>query len=283
MDILKSMKNILGFVALAVVCFSTNKVYADCDSTAGLHYPTQMPPNYQGSAQTNTFNCAIHGSKELSLEEMNARADLIPPNLNNRFYVMLGGNAAAEGVMSVKNSSEYNNSTTLAIGTLSNDHNKTASNNFELGVGYVWKDVAFEVEWLALKSVPFTTEVNGISPTFTFNSTVKGDALLGSLYWIFKDMYNVKVYGALIVGYTKNNTVSYINSGDSYAINRYRISYGLGVGARFNIVSRLYADIIGRYIMLGAVRMEATNGVNYAYLKATRTWLGASVRLLWLI
>ncbi len=277
------MKKIIVFSVLAVVCFTTNKVNADCDSTAGMHYPSQVPPNYQGSAQIDSFNCAINGSKQLSLEEMNARSDLIPPNLNNRFYLLLGGNAAAEGVTSVKNASTYNNSTTRAIGALSDDSNKVASNNFELGIGYVWKEIAVELEWVALKSVPFSTEITGISPTFTFNSTVKGDSLLGNIYWIFQDMYNVKVYGDLIVGYTKNNTVSSINGGTGTAINRYRISYGLGVGGRFNIVSRLYADIIGRYVILGPVRMEATNGANYAYLKATRTWLGASVRLLWLI
>lgn len=282
------MKQLYTYTSI-IVCLLSNNVFADCDSTANAHYPGVVPPNYYGSSQTDSFSCAINGSKNLTMEQINERADLIPPSLNNRFYVMLGGNAAAEGISGVKNSTSDTNSVivndfaTGQVGSLSTTQNKVASNNFELAVGYTWKDFAIDLEWLALKSVPFNSSITGISNPFSFTSTIKGDALLFNTYWFFNDMYNAKLYGVLSIGYSHNQSTTQIGTGAPTILNRYYGSLGLGFGARFNIVSSLYADIVGRYIYLGQIRMQATNVNSYVYLKATRNWLGASFRLLWLI
>ncbi len=257
-------------------------VAADCDSTAGLHFPTVTGPNYTGTAHTDSFDCAVSGTKQLSMEEMRARQDLIPPNLNNRFYIRLGGNAAAEGLTSLRTGTP-DKSTSPAVGTVSVTNSKTASNNFELAFGYTWNEFAIDLEWLALKSVQVTANINGVTPTFSFTSTVKGDVLVGNLYWIFNDMYNVKMYGVLCGGYSHNKSTNTITGGQPYTMNRYYLAYGGGVGARFNVISKAYADISARYILLGAVRLSATNGAEYFYVKGSRTWIGASVRILWLI
>ncbi len=279
----------LFIYTLSVVCLLSNNVFADCDSTANSHYPGIVPPNYYGGSQTDSFNCAINGNKQLTMEQINERADLIPPSLNNKFYVMLGGNAAAEGVTGVANSTSDTNSVVIndfsngQVGTLSNTQNKVASNNFELAVGYTWKDFAIDLEWLAVKSIPFDASIIGITNPFSFSSTIKGDSLLFNTYWFFNDMYNAKLYGVFSIGYSHNQSTTQIGTGSATILNRYYGSLGLGFGARFNIVSSLYADIVGRYIYLGSVRMQATNVNSYIYLKASRTWLGASFRLLWLI
>lgn len=279
----------LSIYTLLVVCLLSNNVFADCDSTANSHYPGIVPPNYYGGSQTDSFNCAINGNNQLTMEQINERADLIPPSLNNKFYVMLGGNAAAEGITGVANSTSDTSSVIVndfsngQVGTLSATQNKVASNNFELAIGYTWKDFAIDMEWLAVKSVPFTASIIGITNPFSFTSNIKGDSLLFNGYWFFNDMYNAKLYGVFSAGYSHNESTTQIGTGAATILNRYYGAFGLGFGARFNIVSSLYADIVGRYIYLGAVRMQATNGNSYIYLKASRTWLGASFRLLWLI
>lgn len=269
----------------ALLCLFSNNVMADCDSTAGTHFPGVVPPNYEGNSATDSFNCAIHGTKQLTLEQVNERNSLIPISLSNRFYIMLGGNIAAEGITNAKNETThvpYNNYSTLQVGTLSNKKIKVASNNFEIGFGYVWKDFAFDIEWLALKSVTFTSAENNVTPTFTFTSKLTGDTLLTNTYWFFNDMYNIKIYAVFSVGIIHNQSLTQIGSGPITRMNRYFPDGGLGIGARFNLVSKLFADVAGRFLVLGAVRMSANNGVESVYVDAYRTWLGASVRLLWL-
>lgn len=268
---------------LLFVCLLSNNVFADCDSTANAHFPGVVPPNYYGGSQTDSFNCAINGNKQLTMEQINERADLIPPSLNNRFYIMLGGNAAAEGIVSAKNEATANNLATGEVGSLSSDQNKVASNNFEIAVGYTWKDFALDLEWLAVKSIDYNASIIEISSPFSFTSTTKGDALLFNGYWFFNDMYNAKLYGVATLGYSSNQTTNQIGTGPVSIINRYYPAFGLGVGARFNVVSSLYADIVGRYILLGTAKIYANSGNNYINIKAKRTWLGASFRLLWLI
>lgn len=272
---------LLSICALITMCVYSHQIYAECDATTNMHYPTIKSPNYQGSAHTGSFDCAINGSKELTTDEMQNRADLIPPKLSNRFYLRLGGNAAATGISGAQISG-VSNTTTNVTGYLQNTKNSVADNNFEIAFGYTWSDFAIDLEWLALKSISYSSGVSGVTPTFTFNSNIKGDALLLNLYWIFQNLYNINLYGDFIVGYTKSTTNSYINSGSITGKDNNRAAYGLGIGGRFNIISKLYVDLNGRYLYLGKMRMTATDGDNYAYIKAKRTWLGAGVCLLWL-
>ncbi len=280
------MNNIyrLAYKALSTmtfVCLLANNVYADCDSTAKAHYPTITPPNYQGSARTDSYDCAVSGSKQLTLEQINERAGLMPQKLTGRFYYRLGFNAAAQGITSANNL-EVNNTSTLQTGYLLNSGNKEASNNFEMAFGYLWDEFAVDLEWLTSQSVSYSTPVYGVTPTFNFYSNVKGDALLLNLYWIFNNMYNVSLYGDFIIGYSDNTSTSYIAGGESSTTKRNHWAFGAALGGRFNIISRLFADVKGRYIYLGTTTMTATSGVNNAYIKANRTWLGASVCLMWL-
>lgn len=289
-----NLKNTLTRFATIIVCLISNSIWADCDSsasryspdcdsTANLHYPSVVPPNHYGNAKTDSFNCALNGSKQLSLDQVNERSDLIPPSLNNRFYIMIGGNAAAEGVMSAKNVALANDTVTLDVGTLSETQFKVASNNFELAFGYTWKDFALDIEWLAVKSISFNASMINMTPGFSFSSTIKGDSLLGNLYWIFNDMYNAKLYGIFSLGMSHNQSFSEIGTGDTNTMNRYYPAGGIGLGARFNIISSLYADVAARALYLGKIRISAVNGTSVLDVNATRTWLGASFRLMWLI
>lgn len=265
----------------ATICLLANKVHADCDSTANAHYPTITPPNYQGNARTDSFDCAVNGSKQLTLEQINDRSDLMPQSLNDRFYYRIGFNAAAQGITSVSNL-EVNNTSTNQTGILQNTSNKESTNNFEMALGYVWKDFAVDLEWLAASSVSYDTTIYGITPNFNVSSTVKGDALLLNLYWIFNNMYNVNLYGDFIIGYSDNTSTTSINTSDGSTTKWKHWAFGAGLGGRFNIVSRLFADVKARYIFLGTTRLIASSGDYNVYLKANRTWIGASVCLLWL-
>lgn len=268
---------------ISFVCLLANNVHAaaDCDSTAKSHYPTITPPNYQGSAHYDSFDCAVNGTKQLTLEQINDRSGLVPEKLSGRFYYRLGMNAAAQGLTSVSNL-EVNNTVTMQTGFLQNTNNKEASNNFEMALGYLWEDFAVDLEWLASQSISFSTAVNGVTPPFNFYSSVKGDAMLLNMYWIFNNMYNVSLYGDFIIGYSDNTSTSYIAGGESTSTKWKHWAFGAGFGGRFNIVSRLFADVKGRYIFLGTTRLIATDGNSNAYMKANRTWLGASVCLMWL-
>lgn len=281
MDIAYGLKRLARACAVVIVCVLTNYACADCDSTAKTHYPTYNQANYEGSAHTDSFECAINGSKQLSMEQINERLDFMPPKLTNRYYFRLGVNAAAEGLTNASNK-EPNNTTTLITGSVQTPSNKIASNTFELALGYAWSEFAMDLEWLSPSSIDLTTVITGVTPTFTLYSNVKGDALLLNLYWILQDLYNFKLYGDFILGYSDNSNTSYIDTGDETHTKWKHAAFGLGVGARFNLVSRLYADVKGRYIRLGTTRLVADNGVNHTYIKANRTWLGASVCLLWL-
>lgn len=279
MDITNHLQR--NVTAALIVCCLTNNAMADCDSTAKTHFPTYNQANYEGSAHTDSYDCAVNGSKQLSLEQINERIEFMPPKLSNRYYFRLGVNAASEGITSVSNR-EVNNTSTLVTGYVQNGSNKIASNTFELALGYAWSEFALDLEWLAPASVSYSTPVYGVTPTFNLYSTVKGDALLLNLYWIFQDLYNFKLYGDFIIGYSDNTSTSYIDSGEATKTKWRHWAFGAGFGARFNLVSRLYADVKGRYILLGTTRLVASDGANNAYMKANRTWLGASVCLMWL-
>jgi hypothetical protein len=278
------LKNSVAWTLLTV-CLFANNAGADCDSTANTHYPTQMPANYQGSAQTDSFDCAVNGNKQLTLDQLRERADLIPPNLDNRYYVRLGFNAAAEGVIMAKTAVPDSQSSNppATTGTVTTTNYKIADNNFEMAFGYTWAEFAVDLEWLSLKSIAYSTTITGLSEPVTFNSTIKGNSLLLNIYWFFSDLYNVKVYGLICGGYSNNTSTSTLNGGSITKMTRYYPNAGLGIGARFNIFSRLYADFAGRAIWLGPLKMSANNGSINTLIKAQRSWLGADARLLWLI
>ncbi len=259
----------------------TNNAIAVCDSTADMRYPSVTPPNYEGNSRTDTFDCAVNGSKQLTLEQINDRKELMPQRLTDRFYFRLGANAAAQELGSVSNQ-EPNNLSTNSTGILQNTKNKQASNNFEMAIGYLWSQFAIDLEWLSSSSISYNTEVVGVNPNFSFSSNVNGDAFLLNLYWIFNDMYNVQLYGDFIIGYSDNTSTNHINSENEASTKWNHWAFGAGFGGRFNIISRLYADVKGRYIYLGTTRLVASDGTNNAYLKANRTWIGASACLLWL-
>lgn len=265
-----------------ILCLLSNNLYAQCEPSVGAHFPSETPPNYYGNSRTDTFNCAVTGTNELTSAQLSERAELLPESLDDRFYIRLGGNFAAEGITSAKTSGT---DPTTMNATIKDQDVKTASNNVELGFGYIWKDFAFDIEWLGLKSVDYSSTLENITPNMTFNTTVSGDALLFNLYWIFKDIYNIQFYGLICGGVTKNKSTSVLAGGEPISLNKNGISYGAGVGGRFNIISKLYADMALRYILLGKVKYLARNPAENISmeLKANRTWLGVSVRIVWLI
>lgn len=270
------------FIVGILACINTTSAFAKCDPTIEKNYPGAVPPNYYGNSQTDSFRCATTGSNELTSLQASERDDLIPEKLSNRFYIMLGGNAAAEGVTRVSNKSIYD--TYIASATLSSTQTNTASNNVEFGFGYEWKGFAFDFEWIGLKSVTYNGYLLGITPSLPFNTTLKGDAWLFNTTWFFYDQYNFKMYGVFTAGVTNNKTTTTLNFGTPYVTNRWSPSLGLGVGARFNIISRLFADMVARYMVLGRVNYTAIDAAgDYMILKGYRTWFGVSARLIWMI
>lgn len=275
-------KSLVLFVGM-LASIAAGGLYAECAPSIAKDYPGAVPPNYYGNSQTDSFKCAIGGANDLSLSQLHDRNELIPVKLSNRYYIMFGGNAASEAIQQVKNESKYD--TVLQGATISSTQAKTASNNIELGVGYSWSDFAIDLEWLASKSITYSGYFQQISPTIPYTSNTKGDALILDVYWFFNDQYNFKMYGLLCGGVSSNKTTATLGTSGSPTITkRISPSYGLGFGARFNIISKLFADMAARYIILGRVTINASNGTgNDMILKAYRTWLGVSARLIWMI
>lgn len=273
--------NVAMLKRIILICLLSNIAWAECDHTSSQHFPSKTAPNYYGNSRTGSFNCAVTGeADELTSAQLSERAELLPESHANRFYVRLGGNVASEGVISVKNNSQGG----LIGATIQDSTGKTASNNIEFAFGYAWKEWAIDLEWLGLKSVDYTSTLQQITPNLDFSTTVSGDAILANVYWIFKDIYSIQLYGLICGGVTKNDSTASLNNGTSVALNHNGISYGLGFGGRFNIISKLYADMAARYIILGKVKYLARNPAqNLAMqLQATRNWFGMSFRLLWL-
>lgn len=267
-----------------LVSLLPGQVIAKCDPSIAQHYPTNTPVNNYGNGQTDSFRCAATGSTDLTSLQQSERSDLIPESLYNRWYIMLGVNAGSTGVVNVSNKSIYD--TQIENGVLNTTETHDASNNVEIAFGYAWKDFALDVEWLAVESLNYTGQITQISPlaNIAYNTTLKGDALLMNLYWIFKDLYNFKFYGTMAAGVTSNKTTSTMGGGSATVVKKISPSLGLGFGARFNLVSSLYADMAARYIVLGRVKYSASNGTgNSMILKGYRTWAGVSARLLWMI
>jgi hypothetical protein len=266
----------------ALLCLASNQLIAKCDPSIGKDFPGVEPPNYYGNAQTDSFRCAVNGSTELSSLQQSERNELIPEKLINRFYISFGVNAASEGIQGVQNESIFD--TIAQQGTVSNKTVKTASNNIELAVGYAWKDFAIDLEWLGLKSISYNGSLVNIVPVIPYSTSVKGDALLLNLYWTFQNLYNFKFYALGCGGIGSNHSTSSIFGATPNVIKKISPAFGGGIGAQFNIISKLFADMSAKFIYLGRIKYEAANGTGrYITLRASRTWTGVSVRLIWLI
>jgi len=273
------MKKLILVFALSLLA---NQAIAKCDPSVGKSFPSQVPDNTYGNAQSDSFRCAVHGSTELSMLEASERADLIPEKLSNRFYLSIGLNAASEGLKNITNDSIYDVNATS--GTVSNKNVKTASNNVELAVGYTWTDFAIDLEWLSLKSIQNNGFLLNITPIIPYSTSVKGDALLLNVYWVFQNLYNFKFYAVGVGGISYNQSTSSIFGATPNVIKKYSPAFGLGVGAQFNLVSKLFADMSAKYLYIGRCKFEAANGLGpYITLRSWRTWFGASLRLIWLI
>jgi opacity protein-like surface antigen len=264
-----------------LACIFANPVFARCDPTIAKDYPGAVPPNYYGNSQTDSFRCAVSGSTDLTSMQASERAELIPEKLSNRYYLMLGGNAASEGIERIKNNSIYD--ATLNGASVSSTSIKTASNNIEFGFGYEWKEFALDLEWIGVKSMTYNGTLLDITPILPYSTSLKGDAWMFNLSWFFSDQYNFKMYGLMCLGLSKNKTTATLNGGSPTVTNKWSPAYGIGFGARFNVISRLFADMVARYMILGRVKYAASNGGNYMILKGYRTWLGVSARLIWMI
>jgi len=268
---------------LAIVCLHPNKLLASCNPTIAKNPPTVTGSNYPGNSQTDSFRCAINGGKDLTMAQLRERSALIPEKVSDRFYLRFGLNASSEGIVGVKNLST---STATSAGTVETKQFNVSSNNIELALGYTWTDFAIDLEWLALKSINYDSTLTGITPNVSFTTITKGDALLGNFYWNFKNLYNFNFYAVALIGTTGNKTTTTITNGTANIVNKkYAISFGGGIGAKFNIISSVYADMSARYINLGKTKFEASNAANTSsiLLKGTRRWIGMSVRLLWLL
>ncbi len=251
-------------------------VGAACDSMKGVHYPTNQQANYYGAASTEEFYCAVTGIDDVSAEQLQELTEYLPPKLSDRFYVLLGGNVASEGIYKVKNVSDPDS--IYVDAEIVTQTAKTGSNNFEVGFGYTWTDFAIDVEYLPYKSIQYSTTFTGVTGAPTVSSTVSGYNILANVYWIFNDMYNVKLYGVIPVGLNNIKSVTTANSA-TFTLSKYSAIYGLGIGGRFNVVSSVYADMVARYMLMGNIRMQTNTGI---VLKSQLSWFGVSLRLLWL-
>lgn len=259
----------------------TNQAYAACDGNTLGYYPSKLPDDYYGNGQTDRFRCAIEGKTQLSAQEQAELEALIPQSHDNRFYVRFGLNSGTEKISGVKNNGTDISSALVGIPT--NVSEKTSSNEIEMAIGYSWKDFAVDLEWMSLRKIRYSGAFVATSSTPTITSEISGDAYLLNAHYNIKDFYNFKIYLTGIFGTTKTEAETRVNSSSPTISSRWGLSFGGGIGAKFNLVSQLYADMTVRGLLLNTkVKMEDADTTSYIILKGTRSWIGASARFIWL-
>jgi len=264
--------NVFKFIILALLISSTQLLAAEssqlgiCADSVVKTYPGRERPDYYGNAQIDSFRCAISGSTQLTPEQMQQRKDLIPDSHDFRFYGRVGLNAAAQQIRFPS-----------AKATQS-------SNQFDVALGYRWKVSSVELEWLNLSSIQYNLQAQIGTPVSNAQlaGTLKGQALFLAVNYEFYKFYNYIPYFNLAIGITNAKATLSINGGQTQSLNKYVPAGGLGIGVKFNIYSRFYADIMVRGLYLGQTKYDASNVQAGLSIKAKRIWLGASLGVIWL-
>jgi hypothetical protein len=152
-------------------------------------------------------------------------------------------------------------------------------------LGYRWQAASLELEWLNLSSITYTNlnaSVGTPATTAQLSGQVKGQALMAGVNYEFYKFYNYIPYVNLAIGLTSNKASMSINNGPIQALNSYLLSGGLGLGIKFNIYSRFYADAIVRGLFLGQSKYDGSIIQPGLKIRGRRIWLGASLRIIWL-
>jgi|GEM_PF-6046935 len=267
-----------GILLLTNMLVSSSWAAGICKDSIPDNYPGKVPADYYGNSHLDSFGCAITGSTDLTEEQRKERAALIPESHQQRFYLRTALNAGSENLLKVKNTTK-NDVTTTAI-DLTSSSASTGSNQFEIALGYYWRNSSFQIEWINLSSIDFDSEVGGTGVSFTSN--VRGHALVAGLNLEVHEYDQFKNYINISFGLTKNNTILQLNNQPEFTKDSYGLTAGLGLGTRINIYSRLYADALLRGIYLGKVEyFNAVGATPNLEMEAHRIWYGASIGLVW--
>ncbi len=251
-----------------------------CKDSVFDYYPGRIPPDYYGNSRTNSFNCALHGSAELTPEQQRERNKLIPKSHNYSVYIRGGINAAAQVLRGIKNK------TKTAGTTFDKKVNETearkASNSFDIALGYKWQDVSLEIEWLNLDSFNYNSYLLATDPVLRFQSKVKGHAIMLGANFEYYKLGIMYPYIGLNLGIVQNESLFSFNGSANKIKRKFGPAVGIGFGAKFNIYSNLYADAVLRLIYLDKVVFDSIDTSPLLKLEAQRFWAGASIRLMWL-
>ena len=238
-----------------------------CADSVVKNYPGKQRPDYYGNSSIDSFRCAMSGSTQLTPEQMKLRKDLIPDSHNFRLYGRVGLNAAAQQIR------------------FKGGKTTQSSNQFDAAIGYRWKNTSAELEWLNLSSITYSNlQIKLGNPLIIgqVSGKIKGQAIfLGLNYELYK-FYNYTPYLNLAIGLTSNDAILTLNAGPQQILSKYLLAGGLGLGVKFNIYSRCYADVIVRGLYLGQTKYNGSALQTGLTIKAKRIWLGASLRLIWL-
>ena len=256
--------------------------------------PLVLAQEWYGNAQTDEFRKAVSETyDDLTEQEKYEINRMVPEVHKKRFYVILGSSKSITRVFDLSNTTTIAADSNVSGNTLSTDFGKKNKRILEVAVGYIWDKFRADVEWLHSAKVKISGSVYDTTQNIKFENTVSGTGIAANLRYDIWEFYEIKLYasGILTIGLNKGQLSirsDAIPTSSDTSVSRLNYGFGLGLGARYNLFSKLYLDIGGRYINLGKVRMEtsinnAANQGNSLAMKATRAISGFGFKLMWLI
>jgi len=242
---------------------------------------------WYGNAQIPEFQQAVEeSSDDLTAQEVDQINNMLPESHDNRYYIVLGNNRSTTRVSALSNITDQNASSEIADKLLSIDFGKKKQRELEFAIGYIWNTARVDLEWLQTADITITGSINETtSPGRSFETIISGNTVIANLAYDIKDLYGIKCYGTGILALGMNKMQLKLETSSFMEVSRLAFGIGLGLGVRYNLISKLYIDIGARYINLGSTKGEAENiGTNRSLkLEGTRAVASIGLRLTWLI
>ena len=241
------------------------------------------PQPYYGNAQTPGFRRAMGGAGPLTEEEQRAIEALKPAKEQNRFYLRLFGYSGKQNVSRFSNLSPGAN----AGGQVNETAIRTYQNRASFALGYDAQACRLELEYIRLSKMYYR-----VTPMLLNIGSTEGiDATIRSYAWFLNLVFDLRGVAERFYPFALVGIGGAYNRVSSVLINRpantiengrqsnFHMAYGLGVGVRLGLTSRLYVDTQARYLKLGYTNLKPEPNI---YLRGQHSLTFLSLGLMYL-
>lgn len=226
-------------------------------------YSYSLLAEYYGNAHAGSFDKAIYNPGDMTEKEKKEVNAMVPPDFRNRNYFKISSNKGKQKVTKIKNVTTQAPNNNAVIGKNNISTNKKA---LSFAYGYVWDDSWAELEYLPMKKLILnTTATIAGNPPEDIKFKFSGFSLLGNGYYQMKKFWIFKFYlmGSLGLG---ANKLVFTENNVSNSKQKIGLHYGLGLGVKAHIYSRLFLDLNGRRLMQGTPKYKG-NDINRNSIK----------------